>query len=81
MCEGASKQTSTAPGPRTPPPLRFEIPGSAPDSHPVGLGDLQEYYCSFKFLLCFKWTSRSFLNVSIIVWPLEIMNIFIIFLL
>ena len=27
MCEGASKQTSTAPG--TPP--RFEIPGSTPD--------------------------------------------------
>ena len=32
MCEGASKKTSTAPGP---PPSRFEIPGFAPVLHNI----------------------------------------------
>ena len=34
------------------------------NSHSVGQGDLQEYYCNFKLLLCFIWTSRSYFKCN-----------------
>ena len=34
------------------------------DSLAVGLGNLQDYSCSFKRLLCFIWTSRSYFKCN-----------------